>query len=85
MYSHGHAKPTSLLAGEEIFLASNRLQIRIRSPSKGLKPVESYFLDAFWGATKFCAQIFDLLPPCTIYLAFARASRAFIAASETDL
>ena len=87
-YSRGHAKPASLLAGEENFLASNRLQIQIRSPPKGLKPVKSLFLGAFLGAAKFWAQIFDLLPPYTanlVYLAFARASRAFIAASETDL
>jgi hypothetical protein len=67
IYSCGHAKPASLLAGEEFFLASNRLQIRICSPSKGPKPVESYFLGAFWGAAKFWAQILYLLPPCTIY------------------
>jgi hypothetical protein len=52
-YSCGHAKPASLLVGEEIFLASNRLQIRIRSPPKGLKPVKSHFLGAFLGAAKF--------------------------------
>jgi hypothetical protein len=34
-------------------LASNRLQIRIRSPPKGLKPVKSHFLGAFLGAAKF--------------------------------
>jgi hypothetical protein len=88
MYSHGHARPASLLAGEEKILASNQLQIQIRIPPKGLKPVESLFLGAFLGAAKFWAQIFDLLPPCTanlVYLALAQASRAFIAASETDL
>ena len=58
VYSRGQAKPASLLAGDDKFLAQYQLQIRIRSPLKGLNPVKSYFLGTFLGTAKIFQYIY---------------------------
>jgi len=55
-YSHGQAKPTCLLAPEEIFLAPNKLHIRTRGTRKRQKMASTEFSHGFLGPAKFWGQ-----------------------------